>query len=215
MPLLWGHAVSLLDIVLAAVFYVVTGFGVTVGYHRLFTHRSFNAVRWLKILLASTGSMAVEGSVDRLGRDPSPPSRVQRQARRSALAARIRTGTRPRSSAGSCTRTSVGCSRPTPPPRERYAPDLLADADTMIISRLFPIFAVASLAAPFFLGWTITGIAQRRASPRSCGPASRAMMLLHHVTWSVNSICHMFGKPARDAEGREHQLRAARHHLVR
>ena len=62
-PLLWGHAVSLLDIVLAAVFYVVTGLGIAVGYHRLFTHRSFRAVRWLKILLASTGSMAVEGSV--------------------------------------------------------------------------------------------------------------------------------------------------------
>ncbi|MDQ1461055.1 MAG: hypothetical protein QOI08_2539, partial [Actinomycetota bacterium] len=62
-PLLWGHAVSLLDIILAAVFYVVTGFGIAVGYHRLFTHRSFKAVRWLKILLASTGSMAVEGSV--------------------------------------------------------------------------------------------------------------------------------------------------------
>src|SRR4051812_36502531 len=54
-PLLWGHAVSLLDIVLAASFYVVTGFGIAVGYHRLFTHRSFKAVRWLKILLASTG----------------------------------------------------------------------------------------------------------------------------------------------------------------
>ena len=62
-PLLWGHAVSLLDIILAAAFYVVTGFGIAVGYHRLFTHRSFRAVRWLKILLASTGSMAVEGSV--------------------------------------------------------------------------------------------------------------------------------------------------------
>src|SRR4051794_34287095 len=62
-PLLWGHAVSLLDLVLAAIFYVVTGVGVTVGYHRLFTHRSFHSVRWLKILLASTGSMAVEGSV--------------------------------------------------------------------------------------------------------------------------------------------------------
>ena len=60
---MWGHAVSLLDIVLAAIFYVVTGLGIAVGYHRLFTHRSFRAVRWLKILLASTGSMAVEGSV--------------------------------------------------------------------------------------------------------------------------------------------------------
>src|SRR4051812_39827301 len=62
-PLMWGHALSLTDLVLAAVFYVVTGLGIAVGYHRLFTHRSFLAVRWLKILHASTGSMAVEGSV--------------------------------------------------------------------------------------------------------------------------------------------------------
>src|SRR4029078_6714263 len=85
-PLLWGRAVSLLDIILAAAFYVVTGLGIAVGYHRLFTHRSFKAVRWLKILLASTGSMAVEGSVvgwvathrrhhafsDKPGEPPSP-----------------------------------------------------------------------------------------------------------------------------------------------
>src|SRR5437899_470997 len=62
-PLLWGRGVSLQDVILATVFYVVTGLGVTVGYHRLFTHRSFRASRWLKVALASAGSMAVEGSV--------------------------------------------------------------------------------------------------------------------------------------------------------
>src|SRR4051812_38471085 len=46
-PLLWGHAINLLDVVLFAIFYVVSGFGVTVGFHRLFTHRSFRAARWL------------------------------------------------------------------------------------------------------------------------------------------------------------------------
>ncbi|HLX88300.1 MAG TPA: hypothetical protein VKR22_07595, partial [Acidimicrobiales bacterium] len=62
-PLLWGHAVNLSDIVMALVFYVITGFGVTVGFHRLFTHRSFKSARLLKIALAALGSMAVEGSV--------------------------------------------------------------------------------------------------------------------------------------------------------
>ena len=89
-PLLWGHAISLLDIVLAAIFYVVTGLGIAVGYHRLFTHRSFRSVRWLKILLASTGFDGRRGFRRRLGRDPPSPSRLQRQARRSALAARVR-----------------------------------------------------------------------------------------------------------------------------
>ena len=81
---------SLRDVIIAAAFYLVTGFGVTVGYHRLFTHRSFRPARWLKIVLASTGSLAVEGSLDRLGREPPPPPRVQRPARRPALAARAR-----------------------------------------------------------------------------------------------------------------------------
>src|SRR4051794_11603598 len=58
-PLLWGRAVSLRDVIIAGAFYVVTTFGVTVGYHRLLTHRSFRAPRWLKIVLASAGSLAV------------------------------------------------------------------------------------------------------------------------------------------------------------
>jgi fatty-acid desaturase len=60
-PLLWGHAVTLLDIVLAVVLYVITGHGITVGYHRLFTHSSFKPTRPLKIVLATLGSLAVEG----------------------------------------------------------------------------------------------------------------------------------------------------------
>src|SRR6187399_1631480 len=62
-PLLWGKAISLLDVILAVAFYLVSGFGVTVGFHRLFTHRSYRAARWLKITLAAAGSLAVEGSV--------------------------------------------------------------------------------------------------------------------------------------------------------
>ena len=62
-PLLWGRAVRLTDVIVAAAFYLVSGFGVTVGYHRLFAHRSFRPARWLKIVLASAGSLAVEGSV--------------------------------------------------------------------------------------------------------------------------------------------------------
>ena len=76
---------------------------------------------------------------------------------------------------------------------ERYAPDLLDDADTRIISRLFPLFAVVSLAAPFFLGWTLSGALGGALTALLWAGLAR-MMLLHHVTWSVNSICHMFGK---------------------
>jgi stearoyl-CoA desaturase (delta-9 desaturase) len=174
---------------------VVTGFGIAVGYHRLFTHRSFKAVRWLKILLASTGSMAVEGSVvgwvaihrrhhvfsDKPGDPHSPHEFGPGPAEQLRGFAHAHVGWLFKADATSA---------------ERYAPDLLADADTMIISRLFPIFAVASLAAPFFLGWTITGALSGAFTAFLWAGLAR-MMLLHHVTWSVNSICHMFGsKPA-------------------
>jgi stearoyl-CoA desaturase (delta-9 desaturase) len=194
-PLLWGSAVSLLDIVLAVIFYVVTGLGIAVGYHRLFTHRSFRAVRWLKILLASTGSMAVEGSVvgwvaihrrhhafsDKPG-DPHSPHEY---------------GPGPGQQLRGFAHAHVGwLFKADATSAARYAPDLLADADTMIISRLFPVFAVASLAAPFFLGWTFTGALSGALTAFLWAGLAR-MMLLHHVTWSVNSICHMFGsKPA-------------------
>src|SRR5437762_2905983 len=62
-PLLWGRLLTFRDVALATGLYLVTGHGITVGYHRLFTHRSFKATRPLKITLAVAGSMAVEGSV--------------------------------------------------------------------------------------------------------------------------------------------------------
>ena len=191
-PLLWGRAVHLRDIILAAAFYLVTTLGVTVGYHRLFTHRSFRAPRWLRIVLASAGSLAVEGSVvgwvaahrkhhmfsDKPG-DPHSPhgygTGVGGQLRGFAHA-------------------HVGwLFKGDATAAERYAPDMLRDADTKMISRLFPLFAVVSLAAPFFLGWTLSGALSGAFTALLWAGLAR-MMILHHVTWSVNSICHMFGR---------------------
>ncbi len=119
LPLLWGNAVSLHDLVLAAVFYLVAGFGISVGFHRLFTHRSFTANRPLKFILAAAGSMAFEGSVtswvanhrrhhmfsDQPG-DPHSPHRYG-------------TGTVGPARRASRTRTSAGCSPRTS--RRRHA----------------------------------------------------------------------------------------------
>src|SRR3954465_12455937 len=62
-PLLWGHALHARDVVLGVILYAVTGHGVTVGFHRLFTHRSFKASRPLKVVLGVAGSMAIQGSL--------------------------------------------------------------------------------------------------------------------------------------------------------
>ena len=191
-PLLWGQALHPRDVVIAAVFYLVSGFGVTVGYHRLFTHRSFRPARWLKITLASAGSLAVEGSLvgwvanhrrhhvfsDKPG-DPHSPHLH---------------GTGVRAQLRGFFHAHVGwLFKGDVTSAMRYAPDLLDDADAQIISRLFPAFAIFSLAAPFFLGWTLSGAIGGAFTALLWAGLAR-MVLLHHVTWSVNSICHMFGR---------------------
>jgi stearoyl-CoA desaturase (delta-9 desaturase) len=191
-PLLWGHALHTRDLVLAAVFYLFTGFGVTVGYHRLFTHRSFKANRVLKIVLAAAGSMALEGSLsgwvanhrrhhvfsDTDG-DPHSPHAF---------------ASRPLAHMRGFFHAHIGWLFKADPTSEtRYAADLLRDSDTRIISRLFPVFAVFSLAAPFFLGWGLSGQIDGALTALLWAGVAR-MVLLHHVTWSVNSICHIFGR---------------------
>src|SRR5262245_62037595 len=191
-PLLWGRLLGLRDLALAFAFYLVTGFGVTVGYHRLFAHRSFRARRWLKLALAGAGSLAVEGSPiswvanhrrhhqhsDRPGDPHSPHVRGQRTL------APFR----------GFVHAHVGWLFANDPTSAyRYAPELTDDRDFRAISRLFPLFAVGSFAAPFLLGWTLSGAISGALTALLWAGVVR-MALLHHVTWSVNSVCHMLGK---------------------
>ncbi|HUO47248.1 MAG TPA: acyl-CoA desaturase [Acidimicrobiales bacterium] len=195
-PLLWGRAVNAGDLVLGGVFYFVTGFGITVGYHRLFTHGSFRPRRWLKVVLAVMGSMAVEGSVtswvathrrhhifsDRAG-DPHSPHRFG--DRGTALVkglAFAHVGWLFVSDASSAS---------------RYAPDLLRDRDLQRIDRGFPLLAVASLALPFGIGYVMVGNLAGALSALVWAGLVR-MALLHHVTWGVNSLCHVFGRRSDD-----------------
>jgi stearoyl-CoA desaturase (delta-9 desaturase) len=191
-PLLWGRVVNLRDVILAVVLYVVTGHGVTVGFHRMFTHRSFKPTRALKIALGIAGSMAVEGSIvswvanhrrhhmfsDQEG-DPHSPHRsgagTWGQLRGFAHA-----------HVGWLFNADGTSAR-------RFAPDLLRDRDVRVLSSLFPLFAVASLAIPFVLGWVLSGTIAGALSGLLWAGLVR-MALLHHVTWSVNSVCHMFGR---------------------
>lgn len=190
-PLLWGHALNFSDLVIAVVFYLLTGFGVTIGLHRLFTHRSFAPNRTLKIAFAVLGSMAVEGSVtswvathrrhhmfsDHAG-DPHSPHRYGNHG--AALLRGIafsHVGWLFVSDASSAA---------------RYAPDMLRDPDIQRVDRLFPVLAVASLAIPFGIGYGLSGTVAGALSALLWGGLVR-MALLHHVTWSVNSLCHSFG----------------------
>ena len=198
--LLWGHAVNLTDVVMGLVLYVVTGFGVTVGFHRLFTHRSFKSARLLKIALAALGSMAVEGSVtswvathrrhhiysDSPG-DPHSPHRY---------------GTGGLNLLRGLAFSHVGWLFVSDASSaERYAPDVLKDADLRRIGRLFPLLALLSLAIPFGIGYTLAGTWVGAVGALVWAGLLR-MALLHHVTWSVNSICHVFGRRPIEAKDR-------------
>jgi len=187
----WHHGIGWFDLALAFVLYAVTGFGVTLGFHRLFTHRSFRARRWLRITLAVAGSLAAEGSViswvshhrrhhlysDKVGGPHSPYTEER------GLGPQLR----------ALWHAHVGWFfSGTQSDPKRWSRDLLADRDLVAVSRLTPLWMVLTLVLPFGIGWAVT---------RSIAGALLALLwaggvriaLLHHVTWSVNSICHQWG----------------------
>ena len=189
---LFGRGVTTLDLVLGVVFFVVSGHGVSAGYHRLLAHRAFKAARVVKIILAVAGSMAIEGSVtswvanhrrhhaytDRAG-DPHSPYQY---------------GTGPRALIRGAVHAHVGwLFQAQPTDESRWAPDLRRDPDLVLISRLFPLLAVSSLALPAGIGWVASGTAAGAVGGLLWGGLVRAF-LLHHATFAVNSACHLWGR---------------------
>jgi stearoyl-CoA desaturase (delta-9 desaturase) len=203
-PLLWGHWISLRDVLIAAAFYLVSAFGVTVGFHRLFTHHSFTSNRALKIILAAAGSLAIEGSIigwvanhrrhhmfsDQAG-DPHSPHEFGPGAM-----AQVR---------GLLHAHFGWLFTADTTPAARFAPDLLKDRDVVVMSRLFPVLAIVSLAAPFAIGWGLSGKLAGAFSALLWAGLLR-MAALHHVTWSVNSLCHVFGKRPFETSDRSANL---------
>ncbi|MQA96766.1 MAG: acyl-CoA desaturase [Streptosporangiales bacterium] len=196
----WGHVVTLTDLLLAAVFYTLTILGVTVGFHRLLTHRSFTARRPLRVALAIAGSMAFQGNVvewvathrrhhaftDRPG-DPHSPYRYG-----TGLLGQLR----------GLAHAHLGWmfSNDRTPVR-RYAPDMLADTAMVRIARAFPALCAVSLVLPFAAGWAISGGLYGGITAFVWAGLIR-IALLQHVTWSVNSLCHVVG--ARPHKTRRH-----------
>ena len=190
-PLAWGWGLGWHDIVIAAVFYVIAGLGICVGFHRHFTHGSFKAAGPLRTALAIAGSLAIEGPVlvwvadhrrhhkysDREG-DPHSPWRFGNDWKalsKGFLYAHV-------GWLFDSNKTS----------QQKFCPDLLTDRPIRRVSKTFPAWAAVSLFGPAVIGglwsmsWTGALTAFFWASlVRIC--------LLHHVTWSINSVCHTFG----------------------
>jgi stearoyl-CoA desaturase (delta-9 desaturase) len=191
-PFAWGWGLSALDVAMAVVAYLVSGLGIAVGYHRLFTHRSFKARRGLRIALAVAGSLAVEGS---------PVQWVANHRRHHAFADREgdphspwRYGTDTRALFKGLLHAHVGWMlKRELSNRARFAPDIAADPDLRLVGRLFGPLTVVSLLAPALVGGLITGTWTGALTGFFWAGVIR-MALLHHVTWSVNSICHVAGK---------------------
>jgi stearoyl-CoA desaturase (Delta-9 desaturase) len=193
-PLLWNQLVGWSDLAVLACVYVVTAGGVTIGFHRLLTHRSFETYRPLKYLFAALGSMAVQGPVigwvsdhrkhhahtDEEG-DPHSPHVGHGGGLRGALRG--------------LWHAHLGWlfQHPTGHEAKRYAPDLLEDPGMRWLSRNFPWLALLGLLVPFALGYGLTGELAGALTALFWGGLVR-VFLVHHVTWSINSICHFFGR---------------------
>ncbi|MQA11917.1 MAG: acyl-CoA desaturase [Pseudonocardiaceae bacterium] len=190
-PFAWGWGLGWLDIGLAVGFYFLTGFGVTIGFHRYFTHGAFKANRGLRIALAVTGSMAMQGPVidwvadhrrhhayaDREG-DPHSPWRF---------------GTTPAALAKGFWYAHMGwLFEREQTNAKRFAPDLLADPDIARVNRWFPALSVATLLAPALIGGLAT-LSWWGALTAFFWASLVRVAVLHHVTWSVNSLCHLIG----------------------
>jgi stearoyl-CoA desaturase (Delta-9 desaturase) len=191
---LWDGLLHGSDLVVFAIMYLLTGLGVTIGLHRLFTHRSFKTSRALRFLFAVLGSAAIEGPViswvadhrkhhafsDREG-DPHSPHVDHGNGLKGALRGLLHAHV-----GWLFIHTARGH-------RERYAPDLLADPVVSFVDSTFFFWAIGGLLAAFGLGYLIGGTLTAALTGLLWGGAVR-MLVVHHVTYSINSLCHFFGR---------------------
>ena len=195
----WNEVVGIHDLALMAVMYLLTGFGVTVGFHRMLTHRSFRTSKPVEYFFAAAGSMAVQGPVinwvadhrkhhahtDEEG-DPHSPHVGHGSGLKGLWHAHT----------GWLMETHGQADW------KRYAAELYEDPGMRRIGRMFPWLALASLAIPTLLGFVLHGFTAEGALRGLIWGGLVRAFFLHHVTWSINSICHFFGRRRFEIEDR-------------
>jgi stearoyl-CoA desaturase (delta-9 desaturase) len=195
--MLWNRAVDLTDLVVLVVMYMVTAVGITVGFHRLLTHRAFASYPWVERTFAVLGSLSVQGSVmdwvadhrkhhahtDREG-DPHSPH-VGHGSGLSGL-----------------WHAHVGWLLETQGQADwrKYAAELYEDPAMRMIGRRFPQLAVLSLLIPTVAGWALHDFTAAGALRGLVWGGLVRIFFVHHVTWSVNSVCHFFGSRRFDLD---------------
>ncbi len=192
-PIAWTfHVLTWTDVIIGAVFYTISGLGITVGYHRYFTHGSFKATRGLRIALAVAGCMAIQGEPTQwvadhrrhhtfsdVEGDPHSPWRFGE-----TLGAVLK---------GLWYAHMGWLFHRELSNRARFAPDLMADRDLQRVDNLFVLIVIGSVLAPAAAGGLIT-MSWQGALWAFFWAGLVRVSLLHHVTWSINSICHVVGE---------------------
>ena len=191
-PIAWGWGIGWTDVIIGAVFYVVSALGITVGFHRYFTHGAFKANRGLKIALAIAGSLAIEGPVIRWVAD---------HRRHHAFSDREGDPHSPWRFGESLAGLTKGfwfahlgwLFDPQHTNQEKYAPDLLADRDIVRVDKQFPLWVAFTMLAPPLIGGLVS-MSWAGALSAFFWASLVRICVLHHVTWSINSVCHMIGE---------------------
>ncbi len=194
MGLLWGVAFNWVDLATFVVFYVLTGLGITVGFHRLFSHKSFKCKPWVRAYWAIIGSMAMQGPItqwvtdhrkhhalsDREG-DPHSPhvhghgfiQRIHGFAHSHFL----------------WMFTTKGMER-----GRKYGRDMYDDPMIRMVDRLYMVWVLLTLGIPFLIGYLAGGFSVAKGAECLVWGALVRIFAYDHATWSVNSICHTIGK---------------------
>ncbi|HEV2775253.1 MAG TPA: fatty acid desaturase [Solirubrobacteraceae bacterium] len=202
----WQSLLGWHDVVVFGVMYVLTGLGITVGFHRHFTHRAFATSKPVRATLAILGTAAIEGPItawvadhrkhhafsDQFG-DPHSPHVDHGHGLRGALRglAHAHVG-------WLFLHTQRGS-------KQRYAPDLVKDPLIRFIDRTTLWWIALGLAVPFGLGYTLGGTLTAALTGLLWGGAVR-VLLLHHVTYSINSLCHFFGRKRFESDDESRNL---------
>lgn len=191
-PVAWNHWISWLDVALGVVLYLITAVGITVGYHRYFTHGSFKAKPWVAFMLGVAGSLALEGSISSWVAGHRKHHANSDEADDPHSPWRYGTG------AWAVTKGFLWSHMgwliaQEPIDANRWAPDMLKRPLTARLSSMFPWLVLATFLLPAVLGGLLTWSWQGALTAFFWAGLVR-IALVHHVTWSINSVCHIWGK---------------------
>ena len=192
----WGWGVRVADVIILIAMYLGTGLGITVGYHRMFTHRAFDAVRPIKLALAILGSMAVQGPVldwvathrqhhHHSDCELDPHSTHHHGGGIYGILA-------------GWWHAHIGWMvRPHTLAPERYIKDLRRDRDLQMVTRSFGVWVALGLVIPTVAGGLVSGTWTGAFLGFVWGGLVR-VFLVHHITFSINSVCHLWGTSPYD-----------------